>query len=214
MQQWKAEPYVKTSCSLGEGVCYVPERNEVRFLDINNSRLYHVNIDRGPSSLREVDTKQPVGVTVDIQGVDSAKTILVGAKDGVTKFDLTTGEHEYVAKYWSGTQAQEKSRRMRSNDGAVDSSGRFWVEAFVDPEIEDPTEEGTVFRLDDGKSLTTMYEKIVIPNGITWNAADDRMHLTDTTVGKIYAFDYKPSSGNITNKRVLYQHVGEGNPGR
>lgn len=101
---------------------------------------------------------------------------------------------------------------MRSNDGAVDSAGRFWVEAFVDPEIEDPTDEGTLFRLDPDGSLQTMYEKIVIPNGITWNSTDDVMHLTDTTVGKIWSFTYDRKSGDITNKQLLYQHEGPGNP--
>lgn len=102
--------------------------------------------------------------------------------------------------------------RMRSNDGAVDSSGRFFVEAFVDPEIEDPTEEGTLFRLDPDGSLKTIYENIVIPNGITWNEADNTMHLTDTTVGKIWSFGYDRRTGDISGKRLLYQHEGEGNP--
>jgi len=53
----------------------------------------------------------PIGVTVDIEGVDSSQVVLAGAKDGVTKFNLQTGQHEYVAKYWSGAQAEEKTRR-------------------------------------------------------------------------------------------------------
>lgn len=54
----------------------------------------------------------PVGVTADIEGIDPAEVILTGAKDGVTKFNLKTGQHEYVAKYWSGPDAQEKTRRF------------------------------------------------------------------------------------------------------
>lgn len=54
----------------------------------------------------------PVGVTADIEGVDPAEVILTGAKDGVTKFNLKTGQHEYIAKYWSGSDAQEKTRRF------------------------------------------------------------------------------------------------------
>lgn len=101
---------------------------------------------------------------------------------------------------------------MRSNDGAVDSSGRFWVEAFDDPEISEPTDEGVVFRLDTDGSLETVYEKIVIPNGITWNAKDNMMHLTDTTIGKIWAFAYNAESGRISDKKLFYQHEGAGNP--
>lgn len=101
---------------------------------------------------------------------------------------------------------------MRSNDGAVDSSGRFWVEAFDDPEISDPTDEAIVFRMNTDGSLETMYEKIVIPNGITWNAANNTMHLTDTTVGKVWAFTYHAESGKISDKRIFYEHEGAGNP--
>lgn len=213
IQQWKVtEPYLPVKCKLGEGVFHVEERNELRFLDINSSKMYLIDLNQGPDSAREIDTKMPVGVTADIEGVDSSQVILTGAKDGVTKFNLQTGEHEYIAKFWSGLESQEKTHRMRANDGAVDSSGRFWVEAFDDPEFKEPTDEGVVFRLDPGNKLKTMYEKIEIPNGITWNAANDTMHLTDTTVGKIYAFEYDSKTGDISNKRILYQHEGEGNP--
>lgn len=101
---------------------------------------------------------------------------------------------------------------MRSNDGAVDSTGRLWVEAFVDPEISDLTDEGVVFRLDPDGTLKTLYEKIVIPNGITWNSKDDTMYLTDTTVGKIWSFAYDSKSGNISEQKTFYQHEGLGNP--
>ena len=53
----------------------------------------------------------PVGVTADLEGVDSSQIILCGAKDGVTKFNLKTEEHEYVAKYWGGVDAADKTRR-------------------------------------------------------------------------------------------------------
>lgn len=79
--------------------------------DINSSKLYLIDLNKGPSSLRTVDTGQPIGVTADIEGVDSSRIVLAGAKDGITKFNLETGEHEYVVKYWSGPQAQEKSQR-------------------------------------------------------------------------------------------------------
>lgn len=111
VEQWTAEEYLAVKCKLGEGVAYVEERNEIRFLDINSSKLYIVDLEKGPDSLRETDTGMPLGVTVDIEGVDSSRIILAGAKDGVTKFNIETGEHEYVKKYWSGAHSEDKSRR-------------------------------------------------------------------------------------------------------
>ena len=70
-----------------------------------------IDLHKGPESLREIDTGMPIGVTADIEGVDSSRIVLAGAKDGVTKFNLETGEHEYVAKFWSGADSKDKARR-------------------------------------------------------------------------------------------------------
>lgn len=202
------EPYIPVKCSLGEGVFYNKERNELRFVDINNCKLYRVDLTKGPSSLTSIDTEVPVGITADIEGQDGI--ILVGAKDGVSKFNLSTGKHEYIAKFFPGKEDSEEARSMRANDGAVDSSGRFWVEIFTDPTIKDPGEEGKLFRLDSDGTLRTMHEKVTIPNGLSWNAEDNTMYFTDSPAQNVYAFDYDPKTGNISNKRVFFHLEEEG----
>ena len=89
----------------------MPERHELRYLDINNNKLFTVDLTKGPDSLQTYDTSMPVGVTADIEGVESSEIILCGAKDGVTRFNFKSGKHEYVAKYWSGADAQDKTHR-------------------------------------------------------------------------------------------------------
>ncbi|KIW12425.1 hypothetical protein PV08_09702 [Exophiala spinifera] len=209
LQEWTVkEAYYASKCSLGEGPYYTPERHELRYMDINNKKLYIIDLNKGPESVRILDTKMPIGVTANIDGVDSSEVILAGAKDGVTKFNLKTQEHEYVAKYWTGPDAEDKTRRMRSNDGAVDTEGRFWVEAFVDPEIAELTKEGCLFRLDHDGTLRTMHENMTIPNGITWNADDNKMFLTDSPPGDVFQFDYDPQTGDISNKSLFF-HLDE-----
>lgn len=56
-----------------------------------------------------------VGVTADLQG--EHHFILTGAKDGVTKFNLETGEHEYVTKLWTESEGPEKVRRSVNMSG-------------------------------------------------------------------------------------------------
>jgi hypothetical protein len=80
--------------------------------DINNKKLFIIDLAKGPDSVKIIDTKQPIGVTANIEGTDSSEVILAGAKDGVTKFNLKTGEHEYIAKYWSGPGAEDKAQRL------------------------------------------------------------------------------------------------------
>ena len=148
----------------------------------------------------------PVGVTADIEGQD--EVILVGAKGGVSKFNLETGKHEYIAKFFPGKEDSDQAKSMRANDGAVDSSGRFWCEVFTDPTIKDPGEEGKLFRLDPDGELRTMYENVTIPNGISWNSEDNTMFFTDSPTQNVYAFDFDPKSGEISNKRVFF-HLDE-----
>ena len=106
-----AKAFVSSNCSLGEGPYYAKDRNELRYLDINNHKLFVIDLAKGPKSIHTFDTGMPVGVTADIEGVDSSEVILCGAKDGVTKFNLKTQKHEYLAKYWSGAAAEDKTRR-------------------------------------------------------------------------------------------------------
>jgi len=100
--------------------------------------------------------------------------------------------------------------RMRSNDGAVDTRGRFWVEAFVDPKVSELTEEGVLFRLDHDGTLHTVHEKMTIPNGLSWNAKDDTLFLTDSPAQNVYAFDYDAESGGVSNKRIFFHLDEEG----
>lgn len=99
---------------------------------------------------------------------------------------------------------------MRSNDGAVDSLGRFWVEAFVDPEVSEVTNEGVLMRFDDGGQLKTMQENVQIPNGISWTRDDKTMYFTDSPAQNVYAYDFDAHTGNISNRRIHFHLDEEG----
>jgi hypothetical protein len=78
--------------------------------DIFRKKLHVVDLSKGPESLRTIDTGMAVGVTADIEGSDD-NIILTGAKDGITKFNLDTGKHEYITKLWAENEGPEKVRR-------------------------------------------------------------------------------------------------------
>jgi sugar lactone lactonase YvrE len=102
---------------------------------------------------------------------------------------------------------------MRSNDGAVDSAGRFWLGTMNDPKEAKIANEAVLFRLDTNGSLHRILEKALIPNGISWNDKDDTMYWTDTPTNNVYAFDFDADTGNISNRRVFYHHPEDGYAG-
>lgn len=94
--------------------------------------------------------------------------------------------------------------RMRCNDGAVDSQGRYWVGTMNDPKVKDPSDEGILFRLDPDKSLHRMIEGVSIPNGMSWSSDDRVMYFTDSPSKNIYKYDFDAVSGIISNRQIFF----------
>jgi sugar lactone lactonase YvrE len=93
---------------------------------------------------------------------------------------------------------------MRSNDGAVDSAGRFWLGTMNDPKEAEITNEAVLFRMDTDGSLHRILEEVTIANGISWNHSDDTMFFTDTPTKNVLAFDFNAKTGDISNPRVFF----------
>ncbi|TQN63681.1 Cell growth-regulated protein 1 [Colletotrichum shisoi] len=207
-QTWTAgEPYLNLHCGLGEGPYYEKAANVLRFVDIKKKQVHFVDLDRGPESLRTVQLDVPVGVTADIAGVDPADRILVGLKYGVAVLDVATGRYEYVAKLHD-----TDNERLRANDGAVDPHGRFWLGSMTDFGLGDFQAEGALHRFDGKSAREEVLSDLLIPNSVGWSPDGRTMYFTHSTDRKVYAWDYDPTSGAVSNRRVFYAHDGAGEP--
>ncbi|KAI9371972.1 hypothetical protein BJX61DRAFT_543182 [Aspergillus egyptiacus] len=206
-----SEPYIEVSGTLLEGPFHDENTNQFRFVDIWEQKLYVVDLAKGPVSLQSFDTADAVGVTVNIKNPSESRKdhIVVAAKHGFALLNRKTGELSYIAKPWD---EHDKLRRMRFNDGAVDSKGRLWAGAMNDPKIQSPVNEGVLFRLDPDLTLHRMVEQLTIPNGIGWNHSNDTMYLTDSPTGKIFAFDFDENTGEISNRRVHFDFGASNQP--
>ncbi|KAL1989210.1 hypothetical protein VTN96DRAFT_3757 [Rasamsonia emersonii] len=202
IQRWTVtEPYLDIRGGLLEGPFYTPARNELRFVDIDKAKVYFVDLAKGPSSLRVVSTGVAVGVTADVVDADAKDQVIVAAKHGFATLDSQTGELSYVRRIWDNPDDEHK---MRFNDGAVDSRGRFWAGSCNDDKVTQVKDEGTMFRLDPDRTVHRMVERMMIPNGTGWNSKDDTMYLTDSPRGDIYAYDFNAETGDISNRRVHF----------
>lgn len=129
LQQWHVtEPYLHLHCGLGEGPYYEAATHSLRFVDIKKKRVHTVDLAKGPSAVETIQLDTPVTVTADIDGVDPRDRIVIGAKYGIAALDRRTGLYEYIARF----SADADNERLRSNDGAVDPHGRFWLGTMTD----------------------------------------------------------------------------------
>ncbi|KAJ5201937.1 uncharacterized protein N7498_006600 [Penicillium cinerascens] len=194
-------PYIDIAGTLLEGLYHDVANNEFRLVDTFGQIVTVEFVVPDIESLSVVVTAAAVGVTANIAEAGEANVDqpIVGAKLGFARLDRATGRLSYIREVWG-----ERKSRMRFNDGAADSTGRFWAGVMNDPKIQSPGPEGVLFRLDPDLGLHRMLSPVTIPNGIGWNPADDTMYLIDSPTGKIFAFDFDAATGAISNRHVHF----------
>ncbi|KAF7193395.1 putative sugar lactone lactonase YvrE [Pseudocercospora fuligena] len=211
-----SEPYLDLGCGLGEAPFWEKDRDTLRFVDIVKEKLHTVKLSEGPSSHKQWDLKYSIGTTADIEG--NKTEFIFGGKTGYGVFNKETGEHRIIKEMWTGAERQDDNggkagkgknlaERMRSNDGAVDSKGRFYVGAMNDPAVVGNgnfTDEGILFRLDPDLSIHRVKKGVTIPNGTSWTLDNKTMYLTDSPSGKIMAHPYNPETGELSPEGKVF----------
>ncbi|KAH6606803.1 hypothetical protein Trco_005956 [Trichoderma cornu-damae] len=210
-QRWKVDkPWLELSCALGEGPFYEKETNSVRLVDIKKKQVLTVSAaDHGDgSSLKTIQLDTCPTVTVDIEGVDPRDRILLGVKHGVAVLDRQTGTCTMLAPFNDGGS----NERLRSNDGAADPHGKLWLGAMTDFQYGEPQPEGFLARFDSSKAKEEVLADLCIPNGIGWSPDNKTMYFAHSKSRELFAFDYSPETGAVSNKRSWYRHDGPGEP--
>jgi sugar lactone lactonase YvrE len=87
--------------------------------------------------------------------------------------------------------------------------GRFWFGTMMnnigpmgeDVPITAPT--GKLFRIDGDGTATVMETEIGVSNGPCWSPDGRTFYFTDSMAQMIWAYDFEPAEGTISNRRVL-----------
>lgn len=203
------EPWLDLHCQLGEGPCWDRSRNVLRFVDIVGKKVHQVDLAKGPSSLKTFTVPDCITVTAEIEG--HPDEFVYGGKFGYGIMHKDTGADRKLTPYWTDAErapdgggkpgvGKHKEERMRSNDGAVDRQGRFWVGTMNDDRWvgSNFTDEGVLFRLDGDLSLHRMREGVTIPNGTTWTSDDKTIYFTDSPTGTITAHPFNADTGAVS----------------
>jgi len=91
-------------------------------------------------------------------------------------------------------------RATRFNDVIADPEGRVFCGTM-------PTKErlGRLYRLDCDGSLRIVLEEIGCSNGMGFTPDRKAMYYTDSRVRRIYRFDYKRATGELSNQTVFVE---------
>ncbi|KAG5912709.1 hypothetical protein E4U42_001971 [Claviceps africana] len=208
MQHWSVDkPWLDLGCGLAEGPFYENDSQCVRFVDIKGKRLYSVPLNGTESSVQSWQLDVCPTVTADIEGVDPRERILIGIKYGLAVFDRNTGSYKILARF-----NDPDNERLRSNDGAADPRGNFWVGSMTDFGLGEFQPEGSIYRFRPQGDGEVVVQGLTIPNSMGWSPDNKTMYYTHSKAREIYALDYNTSSGDVTNQRLFYRHPTSGEP--
>jgi sugar lactone lactonase YvrE len=85
---------------------------------------------------------------------------------------------------------------LRSNDGACDAAGRFWIGTMA---LDETPGAGALYRYD--ASLERVLDEVTLSNGIGWTRDATRMYYIDSPVQRVDLFDFELASGRVDNRR-------------
>ena len=178
---------VASAALLGESPVWHPRENALYYADIPGHKLQRFDPVSGELRHWNFDT-DVASLAPRLDG-----TLLLAMRDGLWRFDPTSGERARVA------QPPYDPARERFNDGKCDPQGRFWVGTIYEPR---DAAHAALYRFSRG-TLARKAGGITVANGLAWSPDGRTMHWSDTTAHTIYAADFDPASGEPSGRRVF-----------
>jgi len=180
MRDFIATPLTSERFELGEGIRWDDVREELVWVDIVSSPSRMFRARAGDAGLEVLATYEfDQAVTVCAPFADRKQGWLIGNGQYIVHLREDGSRSDVARLEESGPVF------VRTNDGAADPWGRFWVGTMGS---HGEFELGSLYRY-DGASVQQMRTNCSIPNGLTWSPDREFMYFTDSVLGTIFRYD-------------------------
>jgi sugar lactone lactonase YvrE len=179
----EVEHFLAVGNKLGEGPLWHPKEKTLYWVDIEGDCFHRFNPETGNQE------NFPIGQPVGCLAFRENGGLVLGLRDGLGYWDFEAKEINFIAN------PEEGRRNARFNDGVVDRQGRLWAGTLGEDD------QSALYRLDPDGSIHTKEIGVTISNGIGWSPDNTTMYYTDSAIRKIYAYDFDPLSGEISNRK-------------
>jgi sugar lactone lactonase YvrE len=172
---------VRANAKLAEGPRWDAAARRLLWVDIEGRKL-HV-LENGED--RAIGLDAMVGAAAPTSG----GAVLVALADRLALVDLADESVRTLVRLPHGPA-------LRSNDGACDAAGRFWIGTMA---LDQTPGAGALYRYDG--TLQRVLEGVTLSNGIGWTRDDTQMYYIDSPVQRVDLFDFELASGRVDNRR-------------
>ena len=192
MEEFVAKPCTTDLYYLGECCRWDDVRQELYWIDVTTGRFFRAKADA---------TRVDVVRIYDVGGHLTALAPFDPRSDGwivasdqsISLLDEAGTLHE-VARLEASN-----AREVRTNDGAADPWGRFWIGTMA---YEKTPGRGSLYRYHGSTSAELMFGDVAISNGLAWSPDRRTMYYVDSGPGTIHTFDVD-QDGEISNKQLF-----------
>ena len=177
-------------CTLGEGPLWDVAEQALYYVDVRAKRIHRLDPASGHTDTWE--TPSQVGSMALRKGGGA----LLALEDGFYTYDFDSGVATLLAK------APGEGEATIMNDGKVDAGGRFIAGGCV-RSLTDTTPCAALHRLDPDGRVTRLDKDILVSNGPCWSPDGRTFYFTESMSRTVFAYDYDPATGAVSNKRVF-----------
>jgi sugar lactone lactonase YvrE len=172
---------VRANATLAEGPRWDATRRRLLWVDIEGCEL-HV-LESGED--RAIGFEAMVSAAAPTTG----GAVLLALADRLALVDLADESVRTLVRLPHGPA-------IRSNDGACDAAGRFWIGTM---RLDLTPGAGALYRY-DGR-LQRVLDGVTLSNGLGWTRDDTRMYYIDSALYRVDVFDFELASGRLDERR-------------
>jgi sugar lactone lactonase YvrE len=180
---------VRQAGQLCEGPIWDARVERLLWVDIPLGLVHRTDVATGEDAV-VADLGQPVGCLA-LRGSGGC---VVATERGVSVVDADWRAVEEIAELPGQPPA------TRTNDGACDPWGSFWVGTLAHDERPGA---GSLYRLAPDRVVTQVLDGLGVSNGIDWSPDRAAMYYVDSATGRVDVLDADPADGHVSARRPL-----------
>ena len=182
---------VRHAGQLCEGPLWDPRAERLVWVDIPHGFVHRLDVATGEDVVVRA-FGQPVGC-VALRGSGG---YVVATERGVAVAGDDWQDVDQIA------ELPGQPPLTRTNDGAVDPWGLFWIGTLAHDER--PGTAG-LYRVAADRAVTQVLDGVSVSNGIDWSPDRSSMYYVDSATGRVDVFDVNPADGEVAGRRAFVE---------